>query len=55
MKFKVGDFVYIKPIQRFGFIDNLRLKHKAYRIKEINKHKSPWYFYDKHLVLIYEN
>ncbi len=54
MKFKINDFVYIKPIKSFGFIESLRLKHKAYRIKEPGR-KDFWYFYDINLVLIYES
>lgn len=54
---KVGDFVYIKPWNIFGFIEripNQSKYNKAYKIKEPSR-KDPWYFYDKHLVLIYES
>lgn len=50
---KVGDFVYIKPVNTFGFI--IKIDSKClYKIEEAGFPQN-WYYYNKHLVLIYEN
>ena len=52
---KVGDFVCISFINIFGFIERVpTIEFKSYKIKS-PVHQAPFYFYDKHLVLIYEN